>query len=128
MNGYLSCFVSAAIVFSGSSVFAQYVPDTLPSAPVSPQVVAPVSTITTTIQSPTGTTTIETPSTSTTQITTMPGRSVMAKSKEGSTIEMDSDNSVYVVYADGARTTASDGIIMLNDGTTITVKDGKRIP
>lgn len=89
------------------------------------QVIAPGETVTTTQSA--GTTTIETPTTIT-KITTTPGHSVMTKSKSGETVEMDSDNSVYIVYKDGARTHAPDGIMTLADGTTVTVKDGKRIP
>jgi len=73
---------------------------------------------TTTIDSPKGITTI----------TTAPGRSIMTKSKNGTKIEMDSDNSVYDVFPDGARVAAPDGVLTLIDGTTLTVKDGKRIP
>lgn len=75
-----------------------------------------------------GTTTIIESPTQTTKITTAPGHSIMTKSKDGKQIEMDSDNSVYVVYPDGARVAAPDGITTLMGGTTITVKDGKRIP
>jgi len=74
--------------------------------------------VTTTIESATGST----------QITTSPGQSIITRSTNGSKIEMDSDNSVYVVYPDGARVAAPDGITTLIDGSTITVKDGKRIP
>ncbi len=74
--------------------------------------------VTTTVQSSNGTT----------QITTTGGQSVVTKTKNGARIEMDSDNSVYTVFADGARVTAPDGVTTLIDGTTVTVKDGKRIP
>ena len=73
---------------------------------------------TTTVQSPSGTTTI----------TNTPGKSIISKSKDGSKIEIDSDNSVYTVFPDGARVAATNGVHTLADGTTITVKDGKIIP
>lgn len=77
-----------------------------------------VGNTTTTIQSPTGTTTI----------TNTPGKSIISKLKDGSKIEIDSDNSVYTVFPDGARVAATNGVHTLLDGSTITVKDGKIIP
>ncbi|HEU5048513.1 MAG TPA: hypothetical protein VFT64_11800 [Rickettsiales bacterium] len=73
---------------------------------------------TTMIQTPTGTTTI----------TTTPGKSIVTKTKDGNKIEIDSDNSVYTVFPDGARVAATNGMHTLSDGSVITVKDGKRIP
>lgn len=81
------------------------------------QVTTPIQNVTT-IQTPTGTT----------KITTSSGRSMVTQSKDGTKIELDSDNSVYVVYPDGARVAAPNGLNTLISGETITVKDGKRIP
>jgi hypothetical protein len=73
------------------------------------------------------TTTIASPS-GTTQISTSPGQSMVTRSKDGTKIELDSDNSVYTVYPDGSRVAAPNGVNTLMDGETITVKDGKRMP
>lgn len=72
----------------------------------------------TTVASPAGTTVVNTNA----------GHSIMVNAKDGSKIELDSDNAVYKVFPDGARASAPDGILTLSDGTSITVKDGKRIP
>ena len=74
--------------------------------------------VSTIVQSPEGTTVIE----------TKPGKSITTKAADGTRYEMDSDNSVYQVFPDGARTAVSDGQHMLLSGEMITVKDGKRIP
>lgn len=49
-----------------------------------------------------------------------------AKLKDGTTIEIDGD-AVSVVGADGAKTPAPDGTHTLEDGTTVTTKDGKKV-
>jgi hypothetical protein len=90
-------------------------------AQVSSQVSVPTgATVTTTVQSPNGTVT--------TSVATPVSPSVKTKLADGSTVEMDSDGSVYKVYPDGARVAAPDGVNTLYDGSTVTVKDGKRIP
>ena len=109
-------FLSAGMgIVASMAAFAQSTTTT--------QVITPQQTVTTTLQSPT-----DTPPAAVTKITTSPAPSVITKAKDGSKIEIDSDNSVYTVFPDGARTAAPDGITTLIDGTTITVKEGKRIP
>ena len=50
---------------------------------------------------------MESPS-KTTEITTTLGHSVMTRSKDGTQIEVDSDNSVYILYPHGARVAVPD--------------------
>jgi hypothetical protein len=64
----------------------------------------------------------------TTQILTSTPLSKKTKLIDGTPLELDSDGMVYVVYPDGARAYAPDGVQTLIDGTTITVNDGRRVP
>jgi hypothetical protein len=97
-------------------------------AQASTEVIAPGATVTT----PPGsnvTTIVQSPSTTTiTKVTSTAPQSAMLKLKDGNQLERDSDGSVYIVYADGARITAPDGIHTLLGGSTVTVKGGKQIP
>lgn len=73
-------------------------------------------------------TTFKTPSDTATRIVSVQAPSVMTRFKDGTKIEMDSDKSVYEVFADGARVSAPDGIHTLADGRNIAIKNGKIIP
>jgi hypothetical protein len=73
-------------------------------------------------------TTFKTPSDTSTQIVSVQAPSIMTRFKDGTKVEMDSDKSVYVVFADGARVNAPDGMHTLADGRNITIKNGKIIP
>lgn len=108
MNVHFSSFVVISLILFSATAVAEEIT----------QVTTGGGNVTTTVQSSTGTT----------RITTSGGQSMVTKTKNGTKIEMDSDNSVYTVFADGARVAAPDGVTTLLDGTTITVKDGKRIP
>jgi hypothetical protein len=115
MRKNFTIFISAIVLATGA--YAQVIQQT----------------VTTDSDSGSGVTTIintqPTPGTTVTRTTTvtMPA-SRKVKTVDGANIEIDSDSSVYKLYDDGARTAADDGIHNLNDGTVITVKDGKLIP
>src|SRR5579871_4416522 len=47
--------------------------------------------------------------------------------KDGTKVEIGADNSVNLVNADGTKTPAPDGTHTLKDGTTLMVKDGKKV-
>ncbi len=83
-------------------------------------VVTPGATVTTTVSTPTDDVT--------TRVTTNAGQSVVTQFKDGTPVELDSDGTVHVVYPDGARVSAPDGVHMLKDGTSVTVENGRRIP
>ena len=96
-------------------------------------VVAPGSTITKTVDPGAGvaTTIVQTPGvgvTTTTKVTTPTGKSALYNLKDGTKLEVDYDNSVFIVYPDGARVTAPDGVHTLPDTSVVTVKDGKKVP
>ncbi len=100
-------------------------------AQASTEVVTPGATVTT----PPGssvTTIVQTPdATMTTKVTSTGGnlpQSQIYKERDGKKLEVDSDQSAYIVFDDGARVTAPDGIHTLLGGATVTVKNGKRIP
>ncbi len=99
-------------------------------AQASTEVVAPGATVTTQ-PGATVTTIVQTPDeTTTTKVTSTGGQpqSQIYKQRDGKRLEVDSDQSAYIVYDDGARTTALDGIHQLLGGANITIKNGKRIP
>jgi hypothetical protein len=50
------------------------------------------------------------------------------RAADGSMMEIDSDNTVYKVFADGSKVSAEDGIHTMADGNSITVRNGQRIP
>ncbi len=108
MNKISFLLVAASLIAASSTCVADEIT----------QVTTPQGNVTTTVQSATGTTTINSSA----------GQSMVTRSKDGTKIEMDSDNSVYTVYPDGSRVAAPNGVNTLMDGETITVKDGKRIP
>ena len=94
-------------------------------------VLSPGSTVTKTVEPAKGTvtTTVQSPESGvTTQVVTPMTKSSLFNLKDGRKLEVDYDGATYIVYADGARITAPDGIHLLQDNTAVTVKDGKRVP
>lgn len=53
--------------------------------------------------------------------------SINATLNDGTKIEIDADNTVWVLGADKSKTPAPDGTLTLRDGTPFVVKDGKRV-
>ena len=103
-------------------------------AQVTSNIVVPPGTIVTKTVEPNAgvsTTTVQTPAngvTTTTTVKTPTGKSMLYNLKDGTKLEVDYDGSVFIVYPDGARVTAPDGIQTLPDTSTVNVKDGKRVP
>jgi hypothetical protein len=108
MNRSFSLLAVAGVILLNTAATAQEVT----------QAVSSVGYASATIKSPAGST----------KITSIEAPSVLTRLDDGTKIEMDSDNSVYMVYPDGARVAALDGVHTLANGQTIAVKDGKRIP
>ncbi len=114
-------------------VVNSYIPPGTPvSTPISPE--TPQTPGSSVIFVPQGTPAIVTPTTGlgyapvATPIISGPPASQITRFADGTKVEIDSDNSVYRVYPDGARVAADDGIHKMMDGSTITLKDGKRVP
>jgi hypothetical protein len=52
---------------------------------------------------------------------------ITAELNDGSKVEFDSDNSVWVLAVDGSKSTAPDGVLTLKDGVPFVVRNGKRV-
>ena len=54
-------------------------------------------------------------------------QTVQSELQNGDKVEVDPDNSVWVFNQYGAKSAAPDGALTMKDGTTVNVKDGKKV-
>jgi glucose/arabinose dehydrogenase len=57
-----------------------------------------------------------------------PQPSAIITLKDGTKLEVESDNTVWVLGADGSKVTAPDGMMLMRNGLTLVVKNGKQVP